>query len=155
MKKYILISIALLFVLAAGQFDAAQTAKKDLNHDTPMYQGYVASHDTVMMKWYDGGNHEYNPSFPSIPALGLWEADYWHSMKHGWIVMYACAIATLSCSLFDGWKKRCLVWITVCWFAWGFEGESFRIGYGNLYRNAPKDSIIKILGDINPFINSH
>ena len=90
MKKYILIAIALLFVVAAGQFDAMQTARKDLGTNTPIY---AAMTDTLHQAWYrgDGGNARWNPAFPSIPFLGIWSADFWHTCKFGWIICYACS----------------------------------------------------------------
>ncbi len=155
MSKYYLIATALFFVILAGQFDGAQDARKDYGHDTPMYQGYVVDKDTVMMKWYDGGNHEYNPSFPSVPFLNVWYADYWHTMKHGWIFCYALAIATLSCGYFTGWKQRLLVFVLIAWLGWGFEGESFNASYGIFHRLNPTENIIQMFGDFNPFANSH
>jgi hypothetical protein len=154
MSKYMLITLALFFVLLAGQFDALQTSRADNGLDTPMYESFQG--DTMLVAWYKGGdNHRWNPSFPSIPWLGIWYADFWHTCKFGWISSYAAAIATLACSLFIGWKKRILAWLVIFVMAYGCEGDSFRLGYHNFYRNDPKTSVVQLLLDLNPFVNSH
>jgi hypothetical protein len=154
MSKYILIAIAFVLILAAGQFDALQTSRADNGMNTPMFEMF--KNDTLLVAWYKGGdNHRWNPSLPSIPFFGIWYADFWHTCKFGWISCWSAAIATLSCSLFTGWRARLLSWLIVFTLAYGFEGDSFRLGYHNLYRNDPKPTVIELIKDFNPFINSH
>jgi len=151
---YIIFIIAFLFIALAGLFDAAQTARRDLVHDSTLWEWMRTDKEKA---WYDalGMNEIWNPSLPSIPWLNWWNADFWHSCKFGWIAMYACAIATLAAGYFDGWVSRVIVWLSAFVIAYGTEGNSFRIGYGNLFRKNPSETILEILFDINPFKNTH
>jgi hypothetical protein len=155
MTKYILVLVALIFVLIAGIGDGLQTSRKDNLNDTPMYDHWKANNDTAMIAWYEGGNARYNPSFPSVPWIGIWEADFWHTCKFLVIYGWAAALATLACPYWVGWKKRTVAWCFVFILAQGVEGDTFRVFYHNVCRNQPKESIFNILSDINPFINTH
>jgi hypothetical protein len=141
--------IAFILVIIAGIFDAAQTSKKDLDLASPLFRLMKSD---KLKDWYIGGNTRYNPSFPSLPFFNYYQADFFHTMKFGWIYSYAAAIATLSAPLFS---MPVLAWIIIFIIAQGLEGETFRIFYGNIFRNDPKDSIWQILSDFNPFKNTH
>lgn len=145
------ILIAFFFIVLAGVFDAAQTSRKDLFLSSPICNWLKSD---KLKDWYIGGNEKYNPALPSIPFLNFWSADFWHTMKFGWIYSYAAAVATLGCTFFSGWFTF-PAWIIIFIIAQGLEGETFRVFYGNIFRNEPKDSIWTILSDINPFKNTH
>lgn len=143
--------IAGLLIVLAGIFDAAQTIRRDLSTNSTIYKWMKTN---KLKDWYIGGNIKYNPSFPSFPPL-WYQADFWHTMKWGWMLSYAAAFATLISSVFNGWIAVG-VWFGVFILVQGVHGETFRIFYGNIFRAGPtKQSIWQILSDFNPFKNSH
>lgn len=78
---YLLISyICFIF---AGMFNAMMDSRLDLGMGTRTFL-WCNKRGQQYIDWYysKGGNARFNPSFPSIPFLNIWFADFWHTAKH-------------------------------------------------------------------------
>jgi hypothetical protein len=143
------------FIVLAGMFDGLQTVIKDCPHNSILRKWIFAIKDIQKRKkyidWYygEGGNKRWNPSLPSIPFIGMWYSDAWHTMKFGWIYSWAIAVAIPVCHFIVGWAWFPLVFIV----AQGCEGNSFRYFYGIFWREKPAESFWAFVKDSNPFIN--
>lgn len=146
MVTIIYILIAFAFVALAGMFDGAQTARKDLYNDTPLYD-WSLRHGWE--RWYIGGNAEFNPSLPSIPWFGWWSGDFWHSAKFGWIYSWSIAMACTSLASLTVWQAALVALV-----AQAIEGRVFILFYHNIFVNEPKESLWKLTKQIFPWVNT-
>jgi len=119
------ILIAFVFVFLAGLFDAAQTIRKDVSNEHSVPFGWMTTEK--LRDWYIGGNDKYPPNFPTLPFY--YHADFWHTMKFGWIYSWSIALGFACLSGITAWQAA-IVGIV----AQGIEGTTFHIFYSRLFR---------------------
>ncbi|MHB1050986.1 MAG: hypothetical protein ACYC09_12975 [Bacteroidota bacterium] len=144
------------FIFLAGMFDGVQTVIKDCPNNSRLRKWIAGIKDeqkrTKYIDWYYGvgGNKRWNPSLPSIPFIGMWYGDAWHTMKFGWIYSWAIAVTILVCEYVVGWWYSPMVFI----IAQGIEGDTFRYSYGIWAREYPANTLWELIKNFNPFDNS-
>lgn len=111
--------LAVLFVLFAGVFDAAQTAKKDYCYDSIFVK--LLGDNERFMRWYVGGNDIYSPNMP-------WTADWWHFCKFMWIYCWSIAVGFACMADLNLWQAA-IVTLT----AQFVEGTTFSYFYSVVF----------------------
>ena len=148
--------LSILFFILAGASDAMQTLIRDDANNTLLRRWIGTIKDeakrTKYINWYHavGGNARWNPSLPSIPFIGFWSGDAWHTFKFGWIYSMAITISFQVVKFYGWWYFLPSVWLFQM-----LEGNSFRIFYGIIWRVKPSQTLWQLLTDWNPFINTH
>jgi hypothetical protein len=154
---------SLVAVFAAGRFDALQTGIRDNPATTKIYSwvmnsGWDKEKQTFYFEWLMGigGNVRWNPALPSIPFLGIWYADAWHSCKHAWIYSWSIAVGVPSMILvwiLVGTWQGVSTGVTVALLTNFVEGTAFQLIYATLDRTDRTFDFWQFLRERNPFMN--
>jgi hypothetical protein len=165
MTWIILVTIltSLVAVFSAGRFDALQTGIKDNVTKTWLYSwimnsGWDKEKQTFYFEWLMaiGGNVRWNPALPSIPFLGIWFGDAWHSCKHYWIYSWSIAVGTpfmVLVWLIVGAWQGVLTGIAVALVMNFVEGTIFQLIYATLDRTDRTFDFWQFIRERNPFKN--